>query len=426
MGLFDDYCETNDAVRVNTLEWNDHRYYLLPDYLEWYVQKREKPVKQQIIPKGSKVLGYDFGATEFDQLLICVTNRCNIVCDYCFRGYNFSKIKEISFEDFKMVADHFDQKSRNQKTFQFTGGEVFVKEGIEHWFKYIHDKGFRIWLTSNGVHQKIRENKLIREIFENNKTAHIRISLDGPRAEIHERYRQKNTFNKVIENIKYLLSIGVPVSVKSVITEENVIYVEEMLELCHSLGLYGWNYNVIRYTGALADIPPPDSTPKTDEKIDYFGYRELGRILTDILERKPYLAYLLRPSRYGKILNTLYTRTPSAVPMSYYVLKFDGNVYYNDNLHKPEFCAGNIWENGVDAFKGLKEFRQQYDYDLNACKSCKIHRFCFQKGDYGELYDIDKTLQAEFPNCNDIRNHYYDLIDLKQRGLKITNDIYNY
>lgn len=234
-------------------------------------------------------------------------------------------------------------------------------------------------MTSNGVHQKIRENKIIREVFENNKKAHIRISLDGPRAEIHERFRQKNTFNKVIENIKYLVSIGVPVSAKSVITQDNVIHVEEMLELCHSLGLYGWNYNVIRYTGALAAVPPSDSTPKTNEKIEYFGYYHLGLRLTEIVERKPYLAYLLRPSRYGKILNTLYSQVPMAVPMSYYVLKFDGNVYFNDNLHKSEFLAGNVWQDGLKAFSGLKAFRKNYDFDLPACKKCTIHRFCFQK-----------------------------------------------
>lgn len=425
MGLFNDYCDTQEQVRFNTFEYNDHRYYLLPDHLEWYFQKKERPQKTHINPKGNKVLGYDFGATEFDQLLICVTNRCNIVCDYCFRGYNFSKTREISFDDFKMVADHFDAHSKNQKTFQFTGGEVFVKEGIEHWFQYIHERGFRVWLTTNGVHRKIRDNKILRTVFENNKQAHIRISLDGPTAEVHERFRQKNTFHKVMENIEYLVSIGVPVSVKSVITRENVVYVEDMLELCHRLGLYGWNYNVIRYTGALADEPPPDSTPKTDEKIDYFGYFELGERLTEILERKPYLAYLLRPSRYGKILNTLYSPNPSAVPMSYYVLKFDGNVYYNDNLHQPEYCAGNIWSEGTDAFRGLPEFRRQYDYDLNACRNCVIHRFCFQKGDYGELYLRDKTLGAEFPNCDDIRRHYFSLIDLRERGLKITQNIYH-
>lgn len=423
MGLFNEYCEEVEGIKFNTVEVNNYRYYLLPDYLEWYFQDVNKPKRDFIIPQKDKQLYYDFGATEFDQLLICVTNRCNIVCDYCFRGYNFAKTSEINFEEFKQVADFFDVRSKSEKTFQFTGGEVFVKEGIEHWFKYIYDKGFRIWMTTNGVHQKIRESHLIRDIFENNKKSHIRISLDGPRAEVHERFRQKNTFQKIIRNIEYLVSIGVPVSVKSVITKDNIIYLEEMLELCHSLGLYGWNYNVVRYTGALAEIPPTDSTPKTDEKINYFGYYDLGIRLTEIVERKPHLAYLLRPSRYAKILNTLFSPNPMAVPMSYYVLKFDGNVYYNDNLHKEEYCGGNIKEIGTSAFRGLREFRKKYDFDLPACKNCAIHRFCFQKGDYGELYDQDKTLASEFPNCEDIRMHFFYLMNLRERGKAIYDNI---
>jgi radical SAM protein with 4Fe4S-binding SPASM domain len=425
MGLFDDYCGEDKLDRLNSVEFEGNRFYLLPEYLEWYYQDISKPKKFTIKPKGTKTLDYDFGKSEFDQLLLCVTNRCNIVCDYCFRGYNFSKIKEINFEDFKRVADHFLERATYKPTIQFTGGEVFVKEGIENWFKYIHDRGFRIWMTTNGVHKKIHENDLVREVFQNNSKHHIRVSLDGSRADIHERYRQKGSFDKIVYNLKYLKSINASVSIKSVVTYENVEYLEEMLEMCYDLGLHGWNYNVIRYTGALSDNPPEDSTPKIDEKIPYFGYYELGVKLVEILERKPHLASLLSISRFGKILNTLYSEVPSSVPMSYYLLKFDGNVYYNDNLQYEEYSPGNIWKDGMDAFKGLKEFRKEKDYDLPACSSCAIHRFCFQKGDYGELYAKDPTLSSEFPNCDDIRKHYFHLMSLKERGLVITKNMFH-
>lgn len=432
MSLFSDYCESPELVRLNTFEYEDTRYYLLPDYLEWYYQDITKPARKFIKPKGSKTLEYDFGKSEFDQLLMCVTNRCNIVCSYCFRGYNFSKTKEVQFDDFKKIADHLLANAKYRPTIQFTGGEVFVKEGIEHWFQYIHEN-FRIWMTTNGVHKKIRENKLITEIFRDSGKVryridnhHIRVSLDGPTAEIHERFRQKGSFDKIIENIKYLKSINASVSVKSVVTKENTPHLEELLELCHELGLDGWNYNVVRYTGALSDTPPEDSTPKIDEKIDYFGYFELGQKLVEILTRKPYLAPLLSISRFGKILNTLYFDRPSSVPMSYYLLKFDGNVYYNDNLQYTDYSGGNIWENGIiESFNGLKEFRQKYDYDLPACSKCVIHRFCFQKGDYGELYEKDPTLESEFPNCDDIRKHYFHLMSLKHRGAELTSSIFN-
>lgn len=432
MSVFTEFGQLPDVARFNTMEDEDSRYYLLPDYLEWYYQDKSLPARKFIKPQGTKTLEYDFGRTAFDQLLLCVTNRCNIVCSYCFRGYNFTKTKEIQFEDFKTIADHFHANAKDRPTMQFTGGEVFVKEGIEHWFKYIHDKGFRIWMTTNGVHQKIRENRMITDVFRNSgeeryriKRHHIRVSLDGPTAEVHERYRQKGTFNKVVENIKYLKSIKASVSVKSVMTYENIDQLESMLEFCYELGLDGWNYNVIRYTGALADTPPADSTPKIDEKVPYFGYYELGIKLVDIILRKPHLAKLLSISRFGKILNTLYFSRPSSVPMSYFLLKFDGNVYFNDNLQVGDYTGGNIWESGMDAFNGLETFRKNYDYDLPACTKCPIHRFCFQKGDYGELYAKDPSLQAEFPNCDDIRKHYLFLMGLKDKGAEITNLIFS-
>ena len=135
MGLFDDYCGSSENTRLNIVEYNQHRYYLLPDHLEWYYEDIKKPKKSTVSPRHTKEMNYDFGTTEFDHLLVCVTNRCNIVCDYCFRGFNFSKTDELNFEQFKEIADYFESKSKNNKTFQFTGGEVFVKEDIEQWFE---------------------------------------------------------------------------------------------------------------------------------------------------------------------------------------------------------------------------------------------------------------------------------------------------
>ncbi|WP_397363559.1 radical SAM protein [Olleya sp. R77988] len=425
MALFEDFCDKSNSTKINIVEYEEDRYYLLPDHLEWYYQKKELPISKFIIPKKNKKLNYDFGKTEFDQLLVVVTNKCNIVCDYCFRGYNFKKKDEINFEDFKKIANHFYNNAQVNPTIQFTGGEVFVKKNIEHWFKYINDKGFRIWMTTNGVSAKISNNEIIKNIFSNNHKHHIRISLDGHKAEIHEAYRQKGTFNKIIKNIKFLKSINASISVKSVITKDNVQYLEEMLDMCYDLKLEGWNYNVIRYTGALAKNPPLDSTAKIDKKIEYFGYYELGVRLIEILFRKPHLSKLLAISRFGKILNTLYLTNPKAVPMSYYVLKFDGNVYYNDNLQFKKYSPGNIDEIGLDAFNGLKSFRNNYDYDLPACKKCPIHRFCFQKGDYGELYENDVTLNSEFPNCDDIRKHYFHLMSLKEKGKILTLKMFN-
>lgn len=401
---------------MNVIEDEGYRYFLFPEHLDWYYQKISSPEFEEVLPKLHSAT-YDFARNEFDHLLICVTNRCNITCDYCFRGFNMQKTKEIEFSDFKVVADYFLAKSQHKPTFQFTGGEVFVKPDIVKWFDYIHGLGARIWVTTNGVANVIHQDPALRRIFSNNPKVHVRVSCDGHNAELYERHRGKpGTFVRVQENIRYLVSIGTPTSIKTVIGPDNFHHLEEILEWAYDLGVVGWNYNVMRYTGALADTPPQDATCKSAGHIKYIGYSDIGRKLTDIIRRKPYLAPMLGISRYGKILDTLYSPHPHGVRMMYYTLNFDGEVYLNDNLFAAEYSRGNIWEIGVNAFNGLENAWESLDLDLECCKRCTIHRFCFQKGDYGELYIKHPDLQSEFPNCADIRRHFTDMLGLREEG----------
>lgn len=411
--------------RMNVVEHQGQRFYLFPDHLDWFVQDADAPLFTGFEPESIKV-HYGFADHEFDHLLLGVTNRCNIVCDYCFRGYDMHKAaRELEFEDFTEVADHFLARAKRNPTIQFTGGEVFVKEGIEHWFDYIHQRGFRIWMTTNGVSHKIRENRLINKIFSSNKRVHVRVSCDGHNAELYERHRGKpGTFLRVEDNLRHLVAHDVPVSVKTVVTPDNFPYLEDILEWCHDLGLAGWNFNVLRYTGAMAEIPPENATAKSAGHIDYIGYKRIGRALTDIVERKPYLGRLLGISRYGKIIDTLYSSVTHGVRMQYYMLNYDGNVYTNDNLMTEEHSCGNIWRDGMAAFRKLETRQQTLDLDLPCCTRCPIHRFCFQKGDFGELYERDPMLQSEFPNCPDIRSHFFDMMALGQRGLNLETSIF--
>ena len=404
---------------MNVIEHDGYRYLLFPEQMDWYWQPADVPINEDFLPRQIDV-NYDFARNEFDHLLVCVTNRCNITCDYCFRGFNMKKTEEISFADFMVVANHFIAQARHKPTFQFTGGEVFVKPDIEKWFDYLHERGTRIWMTTNGVSSKIRNDPTIRRIFSHNPKVHVRVSCDGHTAELYERHRGKpGTFRQVEDNLRYLVSIGTPTSIKTVISPENFPYLEEILDWAYDLGVHGWNYNVMRYTGALAEQPPPDATCKSAGHIDYVGYTEIGRALTEIVRRKPHLASLLGISRYGKIIDTLYAPKPHGVHMMYYVLNYDGEVYLNDNLYTPEYSRGNIWTDGVAAFNGLLEAREALDLDLECCKRCPVHRFCFQKGDYGELYLKQSELKAEFPNCPDIRRHFTDMLALRQEGKQL-------
>ncbi len=401
---------------TKVVEYGAYRYYLSPNSMDWCYQHKSQPLKKEVDFRDRSI-SYDFARNPFDHLLWSVTNRCNITCDYCFRGYNMKKTDELNYDDFLTIADHFEANAQHKPTFQFTGGEVFVKEGIEKWFANLDEREFRIWMTTNGVSQKISSDPTIRRVFTDNQRVHVRVSCDGHNSDLYERHRGKRgTFQRVEQNLKHLVDMGVQTSIKSVITPENFPYIEEILDWAHELGLYGWNYNVLRYTGAMAAHPPADATAKRKGAIPYISYVQIGRKLVEILNRKPHLGHLLGISRFGKILDTLYGSKPHGVRMQYYMLNFDGKVYSNDNLMEEEYMCGDFRKEGIAAFKGLDTRYGELDIDLPGCKKCTIHKFCQQKGDYGELYNQDSSLTDEFPNCGDIRHHFFDILSLREKG----------
>jgi hypothetical protein len=58
MSLFSDYCESPELVRLNTFEYEDTRYYLLPDYLEWYYQDITKPARKIMSNRAERPVFY--------------------------------------------------------------------------------------------------------------------------------------------------------------------------------------------------------------------------------------------------------------------------------------------------------------------------------------------------------------------------------
>ena len=123
--------------KLNILEDDKDRYYYYPHQKDWFYHSINKPFTNKLI-LDSVPINYDFARNPFDHLLFCVTNRRNIVCDYCFKGFNMHKIKEPDYDDLKNIADSFLKRASHKETIQFTGDEVFVKKNIDKWFEYLH------------------------------------------------------------------------------------------------------------------------------------------------------------------------------------------------------------------------------------------------------------------------------------------------
>jgi MoaA/NifB/PqqE/SkfB family radical SAM enzyme len=410
------------GIKTNIIEHGESRYYLLPDFLDWGVESALRPQRTSV-PVEDRSPVYEIGDGEFDYLTICVTNKCNTICQYCFRGFDMAERPAVNLEVFSQVVDHFRANSAGSQTIQFTGGEIFVVPDFLDWLDYARRQGFRLWLNSNGIAEQIGTDTRLHELLTGE--AHIRISLDGHTPQLHERFRKRGSFAKVVRNIEALCRAGVSVSVKTVLTPENFPHIEEIVDFVYSLGVSGWNYNVIRTTGAMAETPPERSSIKCDKKIGYVTYLDINRTLLDLVRRRPRLASLLAISRFGKDIDTLYSPAPRGVRMIPYFLNYDGEVYFADDLMVPRYSRGNIFSDGMAAFNGFGELADRFDTNLPGCVGCPIHRFCFQKGNYGELYAVDPDLATEFPNCWDIRNAFVHLLAQHRDGADIYEAVFS-
>lgn len=134
--------------------------------------------------------------TKLNQLILEVTERCNMRCGYCIYGPNVQSKRNHGFDDMSVscaqaairyLKDHSENQSNVCITFY--GGEPllrfhFIKECIKYANDILKNKELYFGITTNGT----LLSKHIAEYFFRNNVS-ITLSIDGP-APIHNSYRK--------------------------------------------------------------------------------------------------------------------------------------------------------------------------------------------------------------------------------------------
>ncbi|MCI0493524.1 radical SAM protein [candidate division KSB1 bacterium] len=167
---------------------------------------------------------------------IIPSRRCNMSCVYCDFGANLAPEEVIDPDIVVSAIDYFaaltEQKKKHFFLIQFFGGEPFVEQEIidiaVHHARLVGSKTGIIphfEALTNGYfseHQRI----FIKDYFDR-----IVISFDGFK-KYHDKTRPINSrqgsFEKVVDNIKYLSTSNVELSIRCCITSESVGEMEEM------------------------------------------------------------------------------------------------------------------------------------------------------------------------------------------------------
>lgn len=154
--------------------------------------------------------------TGITQLILNVTESCNMRCKYCvYSGTYFYERphtnKNMSFATAKKAIDFFLRHSTKSKKryITFYGGEPLLNfKLIKKCIDYTNSKkieNIRYNLTTNGT---LLTDKTIKYFIKNKVS--VLISLDGPK-EVHDKYRvfanQKGSFSKIISGVEKIIGL---------------------------------------------------------------------------------------------------------------------------------------------------------------------------------------------------------------------------
>lgn len=151
-----------------------------------------------------------------------VTGRCNLSCNYCYR----SESAKLDLEDPSLLLGQLSEIRPHFIT--VSGGEPLLLKNVFALAKELKQVCKKLFLTTNGILVK-EFPKSYFQVFDN-----VQISLDGDE-KIHDSLRGEGSFEKVIDAAKYLTGI-VPVSLLCTISQANYHQIEAISQIARDVG----------------------------------------------------------------------------------------------------------------------------------------------------------------------------------------------
>ena len=166
------------------------------------------------------------------QVDIDLTNVCNQDCYYC-NSAEFRKNKPVQkkYTEYITLLDklsgwreHTPNSYGSLHTITYPGGgEPTVLTGFENVIEHTIDLGFLTSITTNGSHlDKLLDSIVVEKL---KKIAWIGIDIDAGTEDLYEQIRRsltaKSLFNRVIDNARNLIDVGVNVDFKCLINPLN-------------------------------------------------------------------------------------------------------------------------------------------------------------------------------------------------------------
>jgi sulfatase maturation enzyme AslB (radical SAM superfamily) len=201
---------------------------------------------------------------------------CNIECRNCYieSSPKNDSLAYLTFVEVKSFIDEALDKNLGTNEIGFTGGEPFMNKDIMKMIDYSLNKNFKVLVLSNAMKPMLNRTKELIKLNHSNLT--IRVSIDHYEKEKHEEIRGKNTYDVMMQGLKWLNENNFNYTLAT-----RLLWNEKEEDLRKNFGTFIKNNNLRLDTNSPKDLV---TFAEMDEKIDT---PEITTSCWDILNKDP-------------------------------------------------------------------------------------------------------------------------------------------
>lgn len=300
-----------------------------------------------------------------------MTEKCNLKCTHCYQNEEIIK-NELTLEDNLKIIDEFiaftqTLRPKSLPRITLTGGEPFtygkLEQLLEHLNKY---KDILIFaFLSNGTLIDQKAVKLLTKY----KPAFVQVSLDGDR-ETHDSIRGAGSFDKAIEGIKKIKSLGIITSISFTAHKQNYQDIPKVIQIAKNIGVHRFWSDRLIPEGHGKDLEKYLFSP--EETYEYVKLLKKESIKARINPFSKTIIGTQRALQFSPFVDRPYSCTAGKTLLA---LMPDGTVYPCRRL---PISIGNIKKNSFkEIYFGNKLVNElQSDGVNDGCQGCSFEQTC--------------------------------------------------
>ncbi len=246
-----------------------------------------------------------------------LTNECNFACLHCIEESGPGKAFKDELDDEQVMDVMRQAVDLDVPYISLSGGEPMLHAKFFDLVEYAASRGAQIKVETNGQFLTPEASRRLKDA----RVKSVQVSLDGATRETFNKMRVRGEFTQVMQGIRNLAAVGVPLEINYSPTKFNTHEIGMAVDIAYDLGAHAFYTGRTMYTGTAVKtwhlLCPSDEQYEAyfrvlhDKRDEYTGrmrihLHEMG-LLQEMRERleSPAALLIVLPNGLVKLINAL-------------------------------------------------------------------------------------------------------------------------